>query len=198
MPWDYLRIAVFYAPVWFVISLTFAIYLRAGSVIYQKHHELRNLSSIESIGSHTQPDGPLVTHAGIQITGDIACFAPVHRSLSAGDVPTRSFTASSFTPYSIPSEGGPIDSFSMLQNLEEISSPIQDPSRPWPDPSPLRAEVSAKAARHECGDSYTQLRKATEASCAAWAYTKYAMLFFIALLVTWVGGYTQLIQSNSA
>ncbi|CAG7934714.1 unnamed protein product [Penicillium salamii] len=186
LPWDYLRIAVFYGPVWFVIFLTFAIYLRAGSVIYKKHRELRNLSGIESLGSDTQPDGPLVTHAGIQITSEIACFVPVHRSLSARDVPTRSFTASSFTPCSIPPEGGPIDSFSMLQNLEESSSPIQDSCRPWPDPSPLRAEVSAKAARHECGDSYTQRRKAIEASCAAWAYTKYAMLFFIALLVTWV------------
>ncbi|KAJ5337501.1 uncharacterized protein N7506_005523 [Penicillium brevicompactum] len=186
LPWDYLRIAVFYGPVWFVIFLTFAIYLRAGSVIYKKHRELRNLSGIESLGSDTQPDGPLVTHAGIQITSEIACFVPVHRSLSARDVPTRSFTASSFTPCSIPPEGGPIDSFSMLQNLEESSSPIQDSCRPWPDPRPLRAEVSAKAARHECGDSYTQRRKAIEASCAAWAYTKYAMLFFIALLVTWV------------
>jgi hypothetical protein len=27
-PWDYLRIAVFYGPVWFVIFLTFTIYLR--------------------------------------------------------------------------------------------------------------------------------------------------------------------------
>ncbi|KAJ5367197.1 hypothetical protein N7541_001138 [Penicillium brevicompactum] len=185
LPWDYLRIAVFYGPVWLVISLTFAIYLRAGSVIYQKHCELRNLSGIESVDSDTQPDGPLVTHAGIQITSEIACLAPLHRSLSASDVPTRSFTASSFTPYSIPSEGGPIDSFSMLQNIES-STPIQDPSRPWPDPSSLRVEVSTKAARPECGDSYTQRRKATEASCAAWAYTKYAMLFFIALLVTWV------------
>ncbi|KAJ6118224.1 hypothetical protein N7471_013691 [Penicillium samsonianum] len=186
LPWDYLRIAVFYGPVWFVISLTFAIYLRAGSVIYQKHRELRNLSGIESLGSDTQPDDPLVTHGGIQITSEIACFAPVHRSLSASDVPTRSFTASSFTPFSVTVEGGPIDPFSMLQNLEESSAPIQDPRCPWPDPSLLRSEVSAKAARRECGDSYTQRRRATEASCAAWAYTKYAMLFFIALLVTWV------------
>ncbi|KAJ5187834.1 hypothetical protein N7449_010828 [Penicillium cf. viridicatum] len=186
LPWDYLRIAVFYGPVWFVIALTFAIYLRAGSVIYQKHRELCNLSGIESLGSDTQPNAPLVTHAGIQITSEIACFAPVHRSLSASDVPTRSFTASSFTPYSVTVEGGPMYPFSMLQSLEESSAPIQGPSRPWPDPSPLRSEVSAKMARRECGDSYTQRRRATEASCAAWAYTKYAMLFFIALLVTWV------------
>lgn len=198
MPWDYLRIALFYGPVWFVICLTLAIYLRAGSVIYQKHRELHSISGIESFGTDTQPYAPLVTHASIQVTSEIACFAPVHRSLSTNDVPTRSFMASSFRPYSVTVEGGPIDPFSMLQNLGESSAPIQDPSGPWPNPSPLRTEVSAKSARREFRDSYAQRGKAIEASSAAWAYTKYAMLFFIALLVTWVGGYTQLTQFNSA
>ncbi|KAJ6004808.1 hypothetical protein N7540_012607 [Penicillium herquei] len=41
LQWDYLRIATFYGPVWFVIVLTFAIYLRAGSVIYQKRRQLQ-------------------------------------------------------------------------------------------------------------------------------------------------------------
>ncbi|KAJ6086412.1 hypothetical protein N7467_005326 [Penicillium canescens] len=186
LPWDYLRIAVFYGPVWFVISLTFAIYLRAGSVIYQKRRELRNLSGIESFGSDNQPDAPLITPARIQVTSEIACFAPVHRSLSASDVPTRSFTASSFSPYSVRIEGGPIDPFRMPQNLEESSAPIQGPSHPRPDPSPLGTELCLKSAQHECRDSYAQRRKAIEASSAAWVYTKYAMLFFIALLVTWV------------
>jgi hypothetical protein len=153
---------------------------------------------MESFVSNNQPDAPLITPAGIQVTSEIACFAPVHRSLSASDVPTRSFTASSFSRYSVRIEGGPIDPFGMLQNLEESSAPIQGPSHSQPDPSPLRTELSLKSAQHECGDSYTQRRKAIEASSAAWVYTKYAMLFFIALLVTWVGGYIQLTQFNSA
>ncbi|KAJ5496874.1 hypothetical protein N7463_008861 [Penicillium fimorum] len=183
LPWDYLRIATFYGPVWFIICLTFAIYLRAGSIIYQKHRELRNL---ESFSSDTHSDAPLVTHAGIQVTSEIAYSAPVHQSLSTSDAPTCSFTASSFSPYSVTVEGGLIDPFSMAQNLGETSAPIQDSSRPWEDISLPRTEVSAKAARRERGDSYARRRKATEASFAMWAYTKYAMLFFIALLVTWV------------
>ncbi|KAJ6191380.1 hypothetical protein N7519_001401 [Penicillium mononematosum] len=199
LPWDYLRIAVFYGPVWFVIFLTFSIYLRAGSVIYQKHRELRNLSGIESLGSDTQPDAPLVIRSGIHVTSEFACLAPVHRPVSASDFPTRSFTVSSFSPYSVSIEGGPVDPFSMLHGPGESSAPTQGLSRPQSDPTPLRTEGSPKSARHEGGDSYAQRRKATEASSAAWAYTKYAMLFFIALLVTWVGGYIlNSIQFNAA
>ncbi|CAG8006878.1 unnamed protein product, partial [Penicillium nalgiovense] len=199
LPWDYLRIAVFYGPVWFVIFLTFTIYLRAGSVIYQKHRELRNLSGIESLGSDTQPDAPLVIRSGIHVTSEVAYLAPVHQPVSASDFPTRNFTVSSFTPYSVSIEGGLIDSFSMLHDPEESSAPTQGLSRPQSGPTPLRTEGSPKSARHEGGDSYAQRRKATEASSAAWAYTKYAMLFFIALLVTWVGGYIlNSIQFNAA
>ncbi|KAJ5265459.1 hypothetical protein N7524_006477 [Penicillium chrysogenum] len=160
LPWDYLRIAVFYGPVWFVIFLTFTIYLRAGSVIYQRHRELHNLSGIESLGSDTQPDAP-----------------PRH---------TLRFTVSSSSPYSVSTEGGPIDPFSIQHDPEESSAPTQGLSRPQSDPITLRTEGSLKSARHEGGDSHTRRWKATEASSAAWAYAKYAILFFIALLVTWV------------
>jgi hypothetical protein len=185
--------------VWFVILLTFTIYLRAGSVIYQKHRELRNLSGSQSLGSDTQPDAPLVIRSGIHVTSEFTCLEPVHRPVSASGFPTRSFTVSSFSPYSVSIEGGPIDPFSMLDDPEESSAPTQGLSRPQSDPTPLRTEGSPKSARHEGGDSYAQRRKATEASSAAWAYTKYAMLFFIALLVTWVGGYIlNSIQFNAA
>jgi hypothetical protein len=186
LPWDYLRIAVFYGPVWFVILLTFTIYLRAGSVIYQKHRELRNFSGIDSLGSNTQPDAPLVISSGIHVTSEFTCLPPVHRPVSSSDFPTRSFTVSSFSPYSVSIEGGPIDPFNILHDLEESSSPTQCLSRPQSDPTPIRTERSPKSARHESGDSSAQRWKATEASSAAWAYTKYAILFFIALLVTWV------------
>ncbi|CAP97005.1 hypothetical protein NUH16_008623 [Penicillium rubens] len=184
-PWDYLRIAVFYGPVWFVIFLTFTIYLRAGSVIYQRHRELRNLSGIESLGSDTQPDAPLV-RSGTHVTNVFASLAPTHRPVSASDFPTRSFTVSSSSPYSGSVEDGPIDPFSIQHDPEESSAPTQGLSRPQSDPITLRTEGSLKSARHEGGDSHTQRWKAAEASSAAWAYAKYAILFFIALLVTWV------------
>ena len=176
---------MFYGPVWFVISLTFAIYLRAGSVIYQKRRQLRHLRGIESFDSEANPDLPMIKLDGIQVTSEIACSSPLRRSVSTSDArPTRSFTASSFSPYSVTIEGGPLDPMSMLQPFASTSASNSEPNAP-PAPSPLRTEISLKP-RSEGLDTYSQRRMTIEASPATWAYTKYAMLFFIALLVTWV------------
>ncbi|KAI9880727.1 MAG: hypothetical protein M1830_001010 [Pleopsidium flavum] len=42
--WDFLRVAVFYGPVWLVIVVTFTIYARAGKEIFKKRQQLRNVS----------------------------------------------------------------------------------------------------------------------------------------------------------
>lgn len=185
LPWDFLRIAVFYGPVWFVISLTFAIYLRAGSLIYQKRRQLRELEGIDSIDSYTRSDMEL---AGIQVTSEIAYSSPERHSTSSADIQlARSFTASSFCPYSVTVEGGHLEPIGGLQRVGEISLPTPAFSSQL-GPSPLRTDILLKDSRLEVADSFTAQRRAvaTEASSAAWAYTKYAMLFFIALLVTWV------------
>jgi NADH:ubiquinone oxidoreductase subunit 3 (subunit A) len=84
-----------------------------------------------------------------------------------------------------------MDPISMYQNSEERLPSIQ-PSSSKKDPSLLRSErsVSLRKCRSEgveTYESYSQRRGMNrEASSAAWAYTKYAMLFFVALLVTWV------------
>ncbi|KAM0266617.1 hypothetical protein ACHAPA_006667 [Fusarium lateritium] len=38
--WDSLRIATFYGPIWVIIAITLAIYIRSGSTIYRKRQEL--------------------------------------------------------------------------------------------------------------------------------------------------------------
>ncbi|CAI7666947.1 unnamed protein product [Penicillium discolor] len=165
--WSFLRIAIFYGPVWLIISATFAIYLRAGSVIYQKRRQLRNLGGIDS---DLVPESPFAMLTGIQVTREIACSTPERRSLS--ESAARGLPCSAFRAYSVTIEGGGIPSM------------IQGPSSKV-GPSPLHQENSSKTVRPDGAD--TQRRStSTEASSATWAYTKYAMLFFIALLVTWV------------
>ncbi|KAJ5698303.1 hypothetical protein N7462_000308 [Penicillium macrosclerotiorum] len=182
LPWDFLRIAVFYGPVWFVISLTFAIYLRAGSVIYQKRRQLRNLGGIESLDTDGHMDSPLVKLTGIQVTSEIAYSSPERRSLSTSDVPSRSFS-----PYSITIEGGLVDPITSLQNSEDDVSAHVQGSNSHPGSQAQQIASPLKPIRSEAVESYSQRRAtATEANSATWAYTKYAMLFFIALLVTWV------------
>lgn len=167
MQWDFLRIAVFYGPVWFVISLTFAIYLRAGTVIYQKRRQLRDIGGVDS---DLAPESPFAMLTGIQVTREIACSTPERRSLSENTA--RGLPSSAFREYSVTIEGG------------SAASTIHGPS-PRVGPSPLRQEQTIKAGRSDIPDS--QRRSAsTDATSATWAYTKYAMLFFIALLVTWV------------
>ncbi|GLI79085.1 hypothetical protein PoHVEF18_007410 [Penicillium ochrochloron] len=201
--WDFLRIALFYGPVWFVIFLTFAIYLRAGSSIYQKRREVRALSGLESLDMEiaTAADLPHVHLAGIQVTSEIACSTPQRYSVAVPDVdvdvdvdvprPARSFSSSNFSPYSVTIEGGMIDPISMYQNSEEQLSSIR-PSSSRKNSSVLRPEMSmsletCRSNGVETYETYSQRRGMNrEANSAAWAYTKYAMLFFIALLVTWV------------
>ncbi|KAJ5482520.1 hypothetical protein N7475_001332 [Penicillium sp. IBT 31633x] len=165
--WDFLRIAVFYGPVWFVISLTFAIYLRAGTVIYQKRRQLREVGDIDP---DIAPESPFAMLTGIQVTREIACSTPERRSLSENTA--RGMPSAAFRAYSVTIEGG-----STASTLQETNSRI--------GLSPLQREHSNKTGRSDMPDS--QRRSiSTEASSATWAYTKYAMLFFIALLVTWV------------
>lgn len=206
--WDFLRIAMFYGPVWFVIFLTFAIYLRAGSSIYQKRRELRALSAFESLDTEIAiaTDSPHFHLAGIQVTSEIACSTPQRDSVAVPDVdvdvnaiiprPARSFSSSTFSPYSVTIEGGMIDPISMYQHSvyqhseEQLSSIQASSSRK--NSSALRSDMSMslKTCRSdgvETYETYSQRRGMNrEATSAVWAYTKYAMLFFIALLVTWV------------
>lgn len=176
---------MFYGPVWFVISLTFAIYLSAGSVIYHKRRQLRGLGGIESLDSDAQPESPFVKLAGIRVTSEIA-FSPERRSMSTSDSrPTRSFTASSLGPYSVTIEGGGREPLGFIEPLASLSASNRESSC-RPGPSPLRTEISLKKMRTEGIEANSQRRVFTETNSAAWAYTKYAILFFIALLVTWV------------
>ncbi|CAG8174670.1 unnamed protein product [Penicillium olsonii] len=165
--WDFLRIATFYGPVWLIVSLTFAIYLRAGAVIYQKRRQLRELGGIDSLDVDI-PESPFVMLTGIQVTREIACSAPERRSLSADGA--RGLPSPAFRSYTVTIEGG-----SQQSELQRPSSQI---------PSSSFQKESAGKARSDVVDS--QRRATTETNSATWAYYKYAMLFFIALLVTWV------------
>ncbi|KAJ5763122.1 CAMP receptor-like protein [Penicillium manginii] len=212
--WDWLRIATFYGPVWLVIILTFAIYIRAGSVIYQKRRQFRHLGHSDFLDSEIQADSsPLVknrlqTHAhvnldqafqGIQVTSEIAYSVPDERpSLTQGR--SHSVTSNYSPGYSVTIQGGrSLSDDSGFFRAEESTEtePESEPrvsipssirphsqleSRPYPTPG---ARVSHLEDTHTIS-SHRRSSAGENTSRAAWAYTKYAMLFFVALLVTWV------------
>jgi hypothetical protein len=197
MPWDFLRVAVLFGPVWFVTLLTFAIYLRAGLVIHRKRRQIRALRALGGIDS---PDSryALVNYAGIQVTHEIDCSTPERPSPAVPDVdvpvavPARSLTSSTFSPYSVTIERSMMDPASSEERLQ----PIQ-PSSLRRESRLHRAGLSQKTFQWEGVEEFPQQRMITEPSSAAWAYTKYAMLFFITLLVTWVCYLPRVIRAYS-
>lgn len=199
--WDWLRIGTFYGPVWLVITLTFAIYIRAGSVIYAKRRQFRNLGNVDSFDSEMDPGPPLVK-AGIQVTSEIAYSEPGSEAEAGyGRPPNSSGSGSgkgrcnSATPYySVTIQGGRSDSM-RLSGASAASAAAAE--IPRPASSHFSSSQSGSGlvlaqtlpSRLERVDTtgYSRRRSGTgENSSAAWAYTKYAMLFFVALLVTWV------------
>ncbi|RHZ49698.1 putative cAMP receptor-like protein [Aspergillus thermomutatus] len=163
LPWDFLRIAVFYGPVWFVIFLTFIIYLRAGRVIFRKRRQLQEAGHSDSFGEIDSPKEPTFSkNTEIHVTSEITHSGSESNRLtiaSVSHIPHRYL--SPYSPYSVTIEGG-----SASGNDDNV---------------PMRT------LRNSQQDPYAQRRAtARDVNSAAWAYTKYAMLFFIALLVTWV------------
>ncbi|QKX53009.1 uncharacterized protein TRUGW13939_00080 [Talaromyces rugulosus] len=162
-PWDVLRIAVFYGPTWFIILLTFTIYIRVGLHIYRNRRLLHNFSSADQQGTI---DSAFEIHASkvVRITSEAAhANGPKDTTAQAhghghGDLESEriSGAAENYVRYSVTVERG--DGIPM--------APIKQPVPP------------ASAAGQNARNALT--------SAAAWAYCKYAILYFIALLVTWV------------
>ncbi|PLB33397.1 putative cAMP receptor-like protein [Aspergillus candidus] len=182
--WDFLRIATFYGPVWFVVFLTFVIYARAGSVIYKQRRQL------EEIGGHDSAlDVERPLRRGLTRTTEIRITSePTHRDTEA--VRTVAAVVSSrvqslYDPYSVSIEGGGIArpeccvaaSKQVDQNdLEQCFTATTIASPLFPSPPPLPPITPLPQRR----------RMRSDASSAAWVYTKYAILFFCAMLITWV------------
>ncbi|KAL1962929.1 hypothetical protein VTN77DRAFT_9025 [Rasamsonia byssochlamydoides] len=164
VPWDILRIAVFYGPVWFVIIVTFTIYIRAGKDIFKKRRQLQNISSADP---STVVDNPF-ENQGSKVT-------EIHITTEAADsVPKDSVQISS------DAKGGQRGSGANVYNAYSVTVESGDGYD--------RNAIPMQKIERLTGAGATQPRRPTkaDANAAAWAYCKYAMLYFVALLVTWV------------
>ncbi|KAI1486071.1 hypothetical protein F5X96DRAFT_272010 [Biscogniauxia mediterranea] len=169
--WDIFRIATFYGPVWMVILLTFFIYLRAGRDIYRKRKQLHNFGSS---GTHDADlwmfEDPLaVKTTEVSVTSETIGqgqqgidLAPLGRSDSTSCV-----------------EAGQNAAYSVTIS----SSKKGDRRSQGPPPTAIRDAQPSSSIRPR---PKTKKRANYEANNAAWSYTKCALLFFTALLVTWV------------
>ncbi|KAF4275164.1 hypothetical protein CNMCM8812_002664 [Aspergillus fumigatus] len=165
--WDFLQIAVFYGPVWFIVLLILAIYIRVGVTIRRQRRELRKTA------------WPVSEYAtDITVLGDV----DLHRT--ARSVPLGSLqrlTNRERSPASTAASSHRIIS-------REVRSPQNDDGPQNARPSiadSLSSNISPTSTtlsryNYDLGQSETSTTPASA------AYYKYAVLFFAALIVTWV------------
>jgi hypothetical protein len=157
--WDFLRIAVFYGPVWLMIVIIFSIYIYAGKEIFQKRSQLRSFNVPPPFPILENPFVSCKT-TEIKITSELA------------DLPTLNASQISF-------KMDPNGRIQSTQGYDQYSVTIET----TPRPGPARPTASA-ASSHDT--TYHHRTAAMEANTAAWSYTKCALLFFASLLITWV------------
>ncbi|GAB1314881.1 G-protein coupled receptors family 2 profile 2 domain-containing protein [Madurella fahalii] len=184
--WDIFRILLFYGPVWIVILITFFIYIRAGREIYKKHKQLKEFST----GQHDPEPLPALDDLFVStkttevfVTTEAADKGAIDLAPLGGGGGRRGSQVSGPKPpkaaYSVT-----ISSNRREANREsygDIELPIQ---------SNIAADTQSKADVRNNGGSTgvnpLRRRAAYEASNATWSYTKCAILFFTAMLVTWI------------
>lgn len=135
LQWDYLQVALFYGPVWFVIFLTFSIYARVGVFIFQQRRRLQKYVHTDST-----LEAPLPTPGSTNTSNTEATEPQAHR-------------------------------YPMLE---------------YPETTAAEANYSSHELWNTLSRQQPNMSEMSPEAVAVWAYSKYALLFFIALLITWV------------
>ncbi|KAI9155239.1 Cytochrome P450 monooxygenase astJ [Paramyrothecium foliicola] len=170
--WDALRFVTFYGPVWVVILIIFLIYIRVGRTIYKKRGRISRLQRPQQFPNRLSRRRARKT-TEVSVTREIAkeVGAPctdavdtVYPNQAARCMLSPSYTVTvSAEPY---------------QPGASTDTACQDPSLA----TSLRA--SAEVAGHR--PEIVLKPGAAGISSTKWAYTKCAILFFTAILVTWI------------
>ncbi|KAI0472153.1 family A G protein-coupled receptor-like protein [Xylariaceae sp. FL0804] len=208
--WDIFRVATFYAPVWVVILLIFFIYIRAGGEIYRKHRQLRAFGGSSSSGTYdretlTTTDEPYpiktteinVTSQSVDLEEQGIDLSPLGRRASTASAsekkggPAASASAAySVTITSTPSSkagGGPPPGGRPNRHSSSVHHPFPLPPSTTPAAMAVRTPVGpARPSLAPRTPRRAAARPSNDANNAAWQYTKCAILFFTALLVTWI------------
>ncbi|KAK4127467.1 family A G protein-coupled receptor-like protein [Parathielavia appendiculata] len=214
--WDVFRIAIFYGPVWIVILVTFFIYIRAGRDIYKKHRQLKEFSISttrhdaaefpappEDLFSSTKTTEVFVTTEVIDKPGAID-LAPLggggRRNSETLPPPKPAKAAYSVTissnrhrePFDEPDglaqgttmtvEAQPHAAGLTRVTSHATSATVQNKTTTIATGTTTLTSSTGNAANA----NPLRRRAAYEANNATWSYTKCAILFFTAMLVTWI------------
>ncbi|KAL6860804.1 G-protein coupled receptor protein [Trichoderma novae-zelandiae] len=187
--WALLRILVFYAPIWVAILVIFGIYIRAGRTIYKVRKQVYIFESSDldpisvdetttpiqsgdeahTVGAMSDPERTNIDHTLSQLD--------IHAAGSTSESPTTSpppiHIASNKWNQSNNSDGTHPPFYFYADTSHRGSDPPQPPRNPSHQSAASRALRTLRRRNHERDN-------------AAWSYTKCALLFFGAMLITWI------------
>ncbi|KAI1436020.1 G-protein coupled receptor [Xylaria sp. CBS 124048] len=166
-PWDVLQIATFYGPTWVIILVTVSIYIRVGINMYKKRRELHQMSG----KYHHHPNHAFEMYA-TKTTEISITSSPISPTQQLQTIPSSDTFPN---PDERPTSDSRV-SAAVIRSVM-ISAEPQPPSMP---------QTRDGATMTHGGLSKTKWRKHNDTNKAAWAYAKCAILFFTALLVTWI------------
>ncbi|RHZ63437.1 G protein coupled receptor family protein [Aspergillus thermomutatus] len=177
LPWDFLQIALFYGPVWFIVLLILAIYIRVGFTIWQQGRELSNLATPDfAHATNTTSSGDVELHQILQpVPLDSFRRDSNGEQSPATSAPTSSHLHVSPENWSTQSHAGPPNA--PPSPACSASSNISPGT--WTIASPRNYDL-------DHADTLHQPDPGSHNISASQAYFKYAVLFFAALIVTWV------------
>ncbi|QYS97761.1 G_PROTEIN_RECEP_F2_4 domain-containing protein [Trichoderma simmonsii] len=185
--WDVLRVAAFYAPMWFCILFIFAIYIRAGRTIFKVRKQVYIFQSsdldpisIDEVTSFPSTDPTLTMEAihdpdPTKLEHNLGLQQPnSYAAGSSSDTATRPHSVHLATNKSTQSNqsDGPHATY------YDYATPPHRGSNP-PQPRQPSHSATSRALR-------LIRRRNHERDNAAWSYTKCALLFFTAMLITWI------------
>ncbi|KAL9069842.1 MAG: hypothetical protein Q9157_006030 [Trypethelium eluteriae] len=156
LEWDPMRIIFLYGPIWLAIVFAFAVYVRAGLVIWRKRRHLNGFLN----PLNENPFTGIIT-TDITVTTSEMQPQTTHEPVGMPEEP----------PLARPSSTQPITG----DGIHPYSVTVDvDPQKRSPQPAILRVR------------SLTREAAIDEINAEAWLYARVAILFFIALLITWV------------
>ncbi|RYO84602.1 hypothetical protein DL766_010568 [Monosporascus sp. MC13-8B] len=165
--WEIFRIALFYGPVWVSILITFFIYIRAGGDIYKKRRQMRYFSSSHDRSETLTMDDPYSIKT-TEVTVTCETVGEDTRGIGFASLEQGISTRASLE------QRKPVCSVTISADAR-ASQGLANASKSGGSGLPL----PARSARIKRRANY-------QANSAAWSYTKCAILFFTALLITWI------------
>lgn len=179
-----------------VIVVTFFIYLRAGRTIYEKRKQLRDFHSSDADPMSVNGDNQYsvrtyeVTVTSEAINPAEAGPSPFGRHTAITAQPKASLEDDNNRAYSVHVNS---QSAASAQALEEVELPIQGHEHAAAKadvksgPQPISSFTTRpQPARGVPRQPNSNRRRNHELNNAAWSYTKCAILFFTAILITWI------------